>query len=1318
MPRPSLGRIVKCFAVVLVALIAIPSARAQFTQGRVDVTVYDQKGAVVPGAKLELQDLATNDVRTAVTESTGTYSFVNLSLGKYKLKVSKDGFQTAAYDVIVESTKVTTIEATLQVGSVTQVIEVGAAAPVVDTTSNAIGSVISMKQIENLPLTGRNLNQLSTLTPGYTGTWNGLPSIALGSNVDGIQQGPTRMKFGGIQVSVQARLESIEEMTIQTDQLDVNQGFGQASMQINFTTRRGSNDLHGRLFEDFRNSALNANSWRNNASGVAKPHFELNDFGGAIGGPILKDKLFFFGSFANARQPGSSSVSATFLTAAAQTGNFTYASTAASSGGAVCNGTTCTVNLFAAAQNYNTANGTSLPTTTNSTIGAQFTRINNSLQFGTVTTTSDPVINSINWLTPNPTTNWYPTVRVDYNLNTKIRMNLAWNRTVTISPTTNTPYFPGSDFTNTGVGNRFNAYTASYGLDWTISPRLINQFRGGFLYNANFFGYNSPQLFVQNPVNVNWPLGLTTPMNFYLPVISYYPVFNASDTLTWQKGTHSFSFGFSFYREQDHYWNPPEIAHVNLGLASGDPALTAMTPGGGSGSISMPGSTTAQQAEAQSLYALLTGRITSVNQSYPLDPKTGQYIQKPALHYDLNELSKAWSVFFQDAFRIRPSLTINYGLRWDFTGDDHDQTSAYHNADLSSLFGPSGVGNLFKPGVLTGNLNPTLDTRPHAYNSWNKAPQPVFGIAWSPHFENGFLRKIAGRDDTVIRASFALRKFTVPYQYFWNNASDYGSFFYQFGTLQAVHTSTPTTGFFDPGTLAVGQTLPAYALNPATYTQSAPESAYTFINSPPVNGMNQNIAQPYTETWTLGIQRRLGASRAVEIRYNGNRTLKQWISLNLNEVNVFENGFLQEFKNAQNNMAICKAQSTACLAAQAAAGIASAQQTTSNFANWGLTGQVALPILTTAFTGTSAQTLTPGGTQANSNFRGAGTSFITQLNTGAVGAMALQLTRLGGTPYFCNLVGPTFTPCVTNVGYTGGSNGPGGGYPINFFQANPYATGSGVGYMDSAGYSSYNSLQVDFRQRTWHGLEFDANYTWSHTLGVATPNDWTGAYPAFTLRNLRASYGPTLFDLRHVVHITGTYDLPFGKGKQFANQSALADRVIGGWSIGTILTYQSGFPFRLLGSRSTNFNNIANSGVNLTGVTPEQLQSVIGVYRVPGRNFVTLLPPNYLVSATGGGANPSVFSDNTVPGTFVPPIYLHGPHGFYDNIMISKSIPITERWRFTFQAELLNAFNHPVFGNGTTPIGANILSTSFATTSSGASGSFGRQIELRANISF
>ena len=140
-------------------------------------------------------------------------------------------------------------------------------------------------------------------------------------------------------------------------------------------------------------------------------------------------------------------------------------------------------------------------------------------------------------------------------------------------------------------------------------------------------------------------------------------------------------------------------------------------------------------------------------------------------------------------------------------------------------------------------------------------------------------------------------------------------------------------------------------------------------------------------------------------------------------------------------------------------------------------------------------------------------TFMTGLRTGQAGLVAGTLAGISGAvPYFCNLVGKVFLPCANNVA-AGTFNAAGAGYPINYFQSNPYAQNIGSSYTVAEGYSNYNALQVDFRQRAWHGLQFDANYTWSHTLGVATQNNWQGQGAVFTLRNMRLSYGPTLYDL-------------------------------------------------------------------------------------------------------------------------------------------------------------------------------------------------------------
>ena len=291
-------------------------------------------------------------------------------------------------------------------------------------------------------------------------------------------------------------------------------------------------------------------------------------------------------------------------------------------------------------------------------------------------------------------------------------------------------------------------------------------------------------------------------------------------------------------------------------------------------------------------------------------------------------------------------------------------------------------------------------------------------------------------------------------------------------------------------------------------------------------------------------------------------------------------------------------------------------------------------------------------------------NFITDLQTGQAGAMASTLAGIGGpVPYICNLVGASFSPCANYVGFTGA----GAGYPINYFQANPYAQGIGSSYTTAEGYSNYNALQVDFRERPWHGLQFDANYTWSHTLGVASQNNWQGQGAVYTVRDMRLSYGPTLYDLRHVVHINGTYDLPFGKGKLFANRGGVVDRVVGGWTVGTIFTFQTGapFPVSFFGAENNTLIDYGDSGVVLNGVTASQLQSSIGKYPIPRTSTVPFINPKYLATPTGGPANSTYIAPNTTPGTFGQRVWLHGPHNTFDDVSISKHFPITERFRFS-----------------------------------------------------
>ncbi|MGH9727434.1 MAG: carboxypeptidase regulatory-like domain-containing protein [Candidatus Acidiferrales bacterium] len=1317
--RTLIGSMVACLAALFA--FSVPSAWGQGTTvGSVHIAVLDQSGATVPDATLALRNLDTNSVSTGTTGRGGLFAFPSLPFGTFELTVSKPGFKKQVLSsVIVEAGRVTDVKVILQVGAASEeVVVTGTAAPL-QTDSSAIASTVDMKQINDLPIGGRNVSGFVYLTPGFSGvsgygTWDGLPLIAQSNTVDGIVANTNRMKFNGNATpAMSARLEDIGEMTIQTSQQSVSQGFGEASMGAAYLTRGGSNTYHGEAFEDFRNTVLNANSWDNNEQGFPRDKIILNEFGGNVGGPILKNKLFFFGSFSMSKQPGGRVHSRTFLSPAAQTGIYTLFRSQPN-GSPFTQGET--INLFTqvAAPNGLPASVNNPPACSNpcpntyANIASEIALVNKDLTETNpiISPTGDPNTESVRWFVPSARTFYYPAIRLDYNATQNVRMNFEFEETRFNQPGATAPYYPGPDFASQSANNRSKNYTSSLGINWTISPTLVNEFRVGYLYT---FGYNAggaKAIWDTQPA-VNWALG-NSGQEFNLNTATFYPTISGGDTLTWLHGAHTFAFGFSYTREQDHYYNAPDgIPSIDLALRNGDVARTDFENYFNSGT----GANTADKSEAENLYATLVGRISGVGpigSGFPYDPTTNAYASTPGGTVFLDELQRSWGVFFHDSYHLNPSLTLNYGLRWDFIGDDHDLAHQYLGTPLSSFYGPSGVDNIFNPGVLVGTNTPVYAAASHQYGSWNVTPQPTIGVAWNPNYSEGLLARLFGNGKTVVRAGFDLKRFTEPNQYFWNFGTNHGTGYFQRFSLTAANSGA--TGTFAPGSLTVGDafgtgTAIPYALAPAFYQKVIPQSDLAWTYYWGEAGFDPNIKQPYVQEWNLGIQRQIGPSSVLEIRYVGHRSVHQWLSVDPNEVNIFENGFLNEFKNAQTNLAINQTH-----------GITS-------FANNGYAGQQALPIFDAAFAGeASGGAGVPLVDYANG-------AFITDLQQGGAGDLAYNLSSPYGTvPYICNLVGSSVTPCAN--GEFASATAP-GQYPANFFQANPYGASclycSSQEFMTNGGYGNYNGLVVDFRQRPWHGMEFDANYTYSHTLGIQPDTQWLGTTNQFTVRNLRSSYGPTLFDIRHVVHILGTYDLPFGTGKRFFNSSGVLDKIVGGWTVGTIFQYETGFPFQLTGGYST-YNDYADGGLAVSAATLSQLQKSVGVYHPKAGQYpnLPLGPWAYTINPALLAASQTSYTppanctsalvnvcQNTSAGTLTGDPWLHGPHLWNDDMSLTKVVPITERIRFVFQGEALNVFNHPEWANPNSGVQGSDLGQSGLGGFSGP-----RQLELRARIDF
>jgi hypothetical protein len=502
------------------------------------------------------------------------------------------------------------------------------------------------------------------------------------------------------------------------------------------------------------------------------------------------------------------------------------------------------------------------------------------------------------------------------------------------------------------------------------------------------------------------------------------------------------------------------------------------------------------------------------------------------------------------------------------------------------------------------------------------------------------LGKLFGGSDTVLRGSFRISYYDEGW------ATVENTFYTNPGGAQSVFLDPGSlSGQFAPGSLTLGGTIPALNAFPAKFSSAfpLPEADFTFSDQS-FDTVDPNIQSPYVESWNFGIQRKVPGNNVFEMDYVGNHVVHSWLQYDLNEVNIFgsANGqpsFLNQFQTAQANLA--------------ANGGAS-------FADTGA-GTASTPLFDEAFTGQPA----------SAGY--ANPSFVFDVATGQAGALAQALAS--NSTYLCNLVGAHFEPC----GNTGGT------YPINYFQANPYAAGAQALLLSDPGSSTYNALQVQWKHPTGHGLFLGANYTYSHGL----TNRWLGDFDSgdevlenfSTLRDMALNKGPSPYNLPNQFKAYFTYQLPFGRGREFKTGNAWVDNVIGGWTGGSIITAASGLPFKLMGGANT-FNDydfafvpdVSDSGVVLNGVTRSQLQSQIGVFPGPSGFVPTVsINPSFLAS------HPNAIEPETTPGQLGQFVYLNGPPSWNVDFSLLKIIPIYERVQLSVKAAFLNAFNHPIW---------------------------------------
>ena len=1235
----------------ILAAIGITAFSQGITTTSLSGAVVDPTGSVVQGADIIVKDETTGAEFRAVSAGNGTFSVPALTAGVYIVTVSARGFKQAVIKGIkIDAGIPASVNATLEVGDTTDTVVVQGGSEVLQTQSASISTTITGRQITDLPFTSRNVTDLLLYLPGTTtpgrprsSTFNGLPQGAINMSLDGVSIQDNGARNGdGFYTNIYPRVDAVEEVTLSTATPGAESA-GEGAIQIKMVTRQGTNEYHGSLYEYHRNKALDANYWFNNRNFKPGPNDNpatfkadrdlmiLNQFGGRFGGPIKipklydgHDKAFFFVNYEQFRLATSQAQTRTILSPLAQQGVFQYNT---SSG-------VRQVNLLTLAA------GKGFASTIDPTVGKLLADIRSAASTrGGIQQLNDPNLQTYSFSpAEGGEIRIFPTIRLDFNLSSKHHLEEIWNiqshHTLVDFLNGGSPAFPG--FTNIG-SQKSSRFTNSIGLRSTLTQTLVNEARFGLTGGTVVFnGENSLDNFtgtVANQAGYSLAISAAGITNATVNTGSTRrnsPTWNFNDTLNWSRGAHTFSFGGSFFQGNYFTTGTTFVPTINFGVNNADPAATALFA-----AANFQGAATADITRAQNLYGTLVGSITSINANAGLNEKTGKYTH--LAQNTVRARNREMGFFGQDVWRMRQNLTVNAGLRWEVQFPVTSLNNNLTKPTLEGLYGVSGPGNIFKPGTLSGSATQFLQFKAgsSAYNTdWNNFA-PSLGFAWTPNWKDGLLGHIfGGGGQTVFRGGFSMA-------------------FNRDGINTLIGTISGNTG----GSITVNRdvntgnlgTLPLFLaqrdrLGPPAFPDT-PTYPLTGAITNAANTYDPNLQTPYIMSWTFGLQREITKDMAIEIRYVGNRALNFRQSFNINETNIVENGFLNEFKLAQANLR---------------ANIAAGKGNT--FAYTGAPGTSPLPIYFAYLQGKGDPTAATGYTSNNWG------------STNFTGPLALNNPN-------------PFTPASGNANQglfgsaTFRANAANAGLPVNFFLANPGLQG-GASFLGNGGHSYYDSGVVELRRRLSKGLLVQTSYTFAHGFNLSTPSLRAGYYK---------SANPLV--ITHALKADWVYDLPVGHGRALlGGVNGPVGKVLEGWAFQGTARVQSGSPF--------NINN-----VRLIGMTRKELQNSLKVRFDDAKGIAYYLPQDIIdntirafnVSATSADG----YSSRGAPtGRYLAPsngascievydgqcgfptIFLYGPRFTRFDLNLTKRTKITERVNLEFRADFLNAFNYVNFSVG------------------------------------
>ena len=1110
---------------------------AQVSSSRVTGVVSDKTGAVVAGAKVTLTNEATGVSFSGMTSSAGTYVFDAVQVGTYTVTVEMSGFKRllAKGNVLTVGVPLT-VNIELEVGGAQESVEVvGSFERVQTSTSGNLGGLIDNKTLVDLPLGlesgtgGRNPLIFVRLQPGVnTGAntgggshVNGARDRAFNYTLDGIDINES--SAGGSEFSpIRTNPDSLQEFRVITSNATAE--FGRSSgAQVALVTKSGSNKFHGNLYYWYRGSALAANEWGNNLNAIAKPFLLQHQFGGDVGGPVIRDRTFFFFNYQGQRQVSPYVRTRTVYTPQAKQGIFRW----------VVNGRN--TNAGQAGASVDQSGRAILPECT-ATLTTNCIASLNVLQNDPRRLGADPAVQRIVGLLPNP--NNYNVgdglntagfnysggrldpqrdfhLKIDHKFNERNTtfVRYSWGRQNTVNDTTNSgePRYPGlAPWVNTERTPRNLA--VSYRR--VINNNLVNELVGGF----NRFTFN----FI-NPSAGDEPFSIVTvnpsdPLDFSRGNLRRVTTVQLVDNLSWTRGAHLIKTGINF-RYQQHKDERGSIGGqnsevsvnlstpVNVACASGTFGAggTAGVGANGQEFFCLPDTVSTRplfinaldRPRMQGLINDLLGRIGSVRQGFAASPDLFSYLPGGSLFIN-DARYPEFDFYAQDTWKLRPNFTIDIGVRYEMR------------------LTPEARGRLFTPDQRVALGAPSSSTLKWGsrelfgsdLNNWS----PSIGFAWDPW----------GNGKTSIRANYRLAYDRINTQVISSQI---------YNTIPGV-----TLGIVDVAPQGNGPGGTNRRLRDGVQSVVPPASVRPIDQLQPaafglgaITVMDPSFKSPATNGWSLNIQRDIGREILVDVSYIGRKAHNLFGAYNINQVDIARNGFLDAFRVVAGG------------------------------------GESAL--MNQIYARDTRKTATESG----SAFVRRQFASSVQLNSAAaVAADAaarvqnnVPLLTLAGLPINFFRAFPQFGT-------------------LNVIDSNDFSTYHALQVMVQRKFAKGIQFQGSYTfSKSLDTRSFDPTFT-----VVGTGNAQSASSTPFDNNNRRLNYARSDFDQTHYFTGYAIWDMPFGRNQRFGGNAPTPIRkLIEGWNVNGVITLSSGRPFTVY-SGSNQLSNIVNSTADCSGCKP------------------------------------------------------------------------------------------------------------------------------------